>query len=110
MEAGPGPGVISVGHCFVTLSAMPPEALPPRSRTSAWASETVTKHHPDEIETHLSIAVDETVAHARDFAPGDFGMGGLYACRDLARRLAQNLQRSNGRVLMEPARKEGGFV
>jgi hypothetical protein len=54
--------------------------------------------------------VDETVAHARDFAPVDFGMGGLYGCRDLTRRLAQNLQGSNGRVLMEPARKEGGVV
>jgi hypothetical protein len=50
------------------------------------------KHHPHEVETHLTIAVDEPMAHARDFAPGNFGMGRLRGGRNLARRLAENFQ------------------
>jgi hypothetical protein len=68
------------------------------------------KHHPHEVETHLAIAVDEAVAHARDLAPGNFRMRGLRDGGNLARRLAENLQCSNGRVLVQPARKKSRFV
>jgi hypothetical protein len=70
----------------------------------------VTKNHPNEIQTHLCIAVDKAVAHPGDFPPGDFRMGGLRGGRDLARRLAENLQRSNGCILVQPTRKESALI
>ena len=38
------------------------------------------------------VVVDEDVAKATDFAPGDFGVTGFYFIRQLFRRLRQGLQ------------------
>jgi len=52
----------------------------------------ITKHHPNKVKTHVAITVDETVAHARDFAPRNLRMGGLRGGGHLTRRLADNLE------------------
>src|SRR5208337_3022919 len=73
-------------------------------------AETVAQDHPDQIEAYFPVAVDKTVAHARDFAPRDFRMGSSGCRRELSRRLAENFQRSNSRILVQPARKKSGLV
>jgi len=65
---------------------------------------------PDNIKPHFAITVDEAVAHAGDVAPGNAGEGALCGGGDLAGRLADDLQRSNDRILMETTREEGCLV
>jgi hypothetical protein len=54
--------------------------------------QTITKHHPNQVKTNVAITVDETVAHACDFAPRNFRVRGLRGARHLTRGLADNLQ------------------
>jgi hypothetical protein len=52
----------------------------------------IAKHDPNKVETHVAVTVNETVAHARDFAPRNFRVGGLDDGRHFACRLPNNLE------------------